>query len=184
MSETAEKFAATVKEWVGSLREDVETCKSIVETEAVDDHARQFAAAALNYLVTRLDLVPDHEPTIGTIDDAMVLRVCVNFATDHNVDEGLDSDVMVETMRLSNEAERLTDWLEPDLYAKFRKHCERLSETAVRGRTPELITKDSAARKQLFEEVGEELLRIPAASFSDPAGALRQFMSYLQTKLK
>jgi uncharacterized membrane protein YkvA (DUF1232 family) len=184
VSETADKFAATVKEWVGSLREDVETCKAIVETEAVDDHARQFAATALNYLVTRLDLVPDHEPTIGAIDDAMVLRVCVNFATDHNVDEGLDSDVMVEAMRLSNEAEKLVGWLEPDVYAKFRKHCERLSETAVRGRTPELITKDSDARKQLFEEVADDLLRIPAATFNDPEGALRQLNSYLQAKLK
>ncbi len=184
MSETVDKFAETVKEWAGSLREDVETCKSIVETAGVDDDARKFAATALNYLVTRLDLVPDHEPTIGVIDDAMVLRVCVNFATDHNVDEGLDSDVMVEAMRLSNEAEKLVDWLDPELYAKFRKYVERLSDAAVRGRTPEHIVKDEQARKQLFEEVENDLLRMPAASFSDPASALRQLNSYLQTKLK
>ena len=109
MSETADKFVETVREWVGSLREDVETCKAIVATEALDADARRFAATALNYLVTRLDLVPDHEPTIGAIDDAMVLRVCVHFAVDHNADQGLDSDVLVATMRLSNEAQRLAD---------------------------------------------------------------------------
>jgi len=184
VSKTADKFASAVKEWSGSLREDVQTCKAIIESDGVDAVARRFAATALNYLVTRLDLVPDHEPTIGVIDDAMVLRICVSFATDHSVDEGLDSDVMVEAMRLSNEAEKLVDWLDADLYAKFRKYVERLSEEAVRGRTPDHIVKDAAARKQLFAEVENDLLRMPPASFSDPESALRQLNSYLQAKLK
>ena len=70
------------------------------------------------------------------------------------------------------------------MFAKSRKHCERQSEVAVRGRTPDLICRDADARKRLFEEVENELLRLPAATFEDPEAALRQLKSYLQTKLK
>lgn len=184
MAESISEFLETAKEWAASLREDVATCKAIVETEAVDEDARRFAATALNYLVTRFDLVPDHEPTIGTVDDAMVLRICLNFAADHNVDDGLDSDVMVDAMRLSNEADRVGAWLESELYAKLRKHVERLTTEPVRGRTPDHVVKDAVARKRLFEEVESELLRMPPAAFKDPQGALRQLKSYLLTKLK
>ena len=185
MSENAEKFAETVKEWVGSIREDVETLKSVIEAgDKVDKDARKFAATALNYLITRLDIIPDHEPTIGIIDDALAIRACAAFASDHNADEGLDSDTMVQLARLANEADKLTVFLGAEMDAKFKKHVERMVDDPVRGRTPELIVSDGEARARLFDEVETDLLRLPAASFKDPAGALRQLQSYLQAKLK
>jgi uncharacterized membrane protein YkvA (DUF1232 family) len=184
VAKDAQSFVETVKEWVGTLREDATTCKAVVAADDVSPAARRFAAAALNYLVTRLDLVPDHEPAIGAVDDAMAIRVALRYASDHGLDEGLDADVMVDAMRLANEADQIKGWLDADLDARFRKFVERQSELAVRGRTPEHIVKDAVARQRLFGEVDAELLRIPAAAFSDADAALRQFKSYLQTKLK
>ena len=57
--------------------ENTEIAKKIVEADKVDDDARKFAASALNYLVSRMDLIPDWTDTIGVIDDVIVLRVCV-----------------------------------------------------------------------------------------------------------
>ena len=68
------------KEWVRTLREDIETLKTVIENEKVDEDARKFAACALNYLVTRMDLVPDWEESIGVLDDAMVLRICITLS--------------------------------------------------------------------------------------------------------
>ncbi|RMH38018.1 MAG: DUF1232 domain-containing protein [Deltaproteobacteria bacterium] len=183
MAANAEALVDTIKEWVGSLREDVATCKAVVEAEAADPAARRFAATALNYLVTRLDLIPDHEPAIGAIDDAMAIRVCMRLASDHDLDKGLGADVLVEAMRLANEAERLDELLGEELAAAFRKHVERMSDDAVRGRTPEQIVEDAGARARLFEEVEADLLRMPPAAFGDAADVARQLTSYLKMKL-
>ncbi len=185
MSENADKFAKTVREWVGSIREDVETLKAVVEAgDKVDKDARKFAATGLNYLITRFDLVPDHEPTIGIIDDVMAVRVCASLATDHNADEGLDADTMVDLARLANEADKIRTFLDPELAAKFKKNVERRVDEPVRKRTPELLVNDAEAQKRMLEEVDEELLRMPAASFGDAEAVLRELSSYLQAKLQ
>jgi uncharacterized membrane protein YkvA (DUF1232 family) len=183
VSEKAEKFLETAQEWVASLRADVTTCKAVLSTEAVHRDARRFAAAALNYVVTRLDLVPDHEPTIGMLDDAMVLRACLSLAASNHLDEGLEPSVMVEALRLANEADRFGELLDDEMIARFRKHCERLATQEVRSRTPEHIVGNPDLREQLFREVDAELLRMPAAAFTDAVALRRQFLSYVKAKL-
>lgn len=173
----------TVKEWVGSIREDVETVKDVVGNAEVDRAARKLAAAALNYLVTRMDLVPDWEPTIGVIDDALVLRACMALASEHDVVKGLDAETLVAVGRLTNEADSISKLIGADLYAKLKKHCARLSDEPVRGRTPGHVVDDADARAALFREVGDELLRMPAATFAEPEAVKRQLTSYLKTKL-
>ncbi len=177
------KLVDTVKDWVTSLRDDVETIKRVVESGSVDADARKFAATALNYLVTRMDLVPDWEESIGVIDDVMVLRTCVSLAQDHDVDAGLDSQTLVEVGRLGNQAAQMSDLLGSELCAKFRKFCARQSEIAVRNRTPEAIVSDDKERARLYAEVDDDLLRMPAAPFTDPKSVERQYLSYLKNKL-
>lgn len=174
---------ARIKEWVDSLRQDIETVKAVVASDAVDDDARKFAAAALNYLVTRMDLVPDWNPNIGVLDDVLVLRVCIDLASAYGLDETLDAATLVEVGRLTNDAEAIESFLGKELYARFRKHCARLSEQAVRGRTPESIVEDTDLRQALYGEVDDELLRMPAASFADPESVAVKFKAYLQHKL-
>jgi len=178
------KLVEVVKPWVSSLRDDVETIKRVVESGDVDDDARKFAATALNYLVTRMDLVPDWEESIGVIDDVMVLRTCIALAQDHDVDDGLDSSTLVEVGRLGNQAAEIEELLGSELFARFRKFCARQSEEAVRGRSPEGILADEKQRGQLYEEVDDDLLRMPAATFADPKSVERQYLSYLKTKLE
>ena len=180
MSDQFEAF----KEWVSTIREDIETIKSIVETEKVDEDARKFAATALNYLVARMDLVPDWEESVGVLDDVMVLRVCLELAGQHGLDEQLeDSDIIVAVGRLSNEVKLIEDYLGAELYAHFRKYCARQSSESVRGRSPETVVNDAEARAALYSEVDAELLRMPAAPFSDPEALSLKFRSYLHHKL-
>ena len=174
----------TVREWVRSLRQDVETLKAAVETDAVDEDARKFAAAALNYIVSRMDLIPDWTETIGIVDDVLVLRVCVGLAAAHDFDRGLEGDTLVEVGRLMNDAERVEGILGAELYPEFRRYCARLSDEAVRGRVPETIVKDKEVREALWDEIENDLLRMPPASFSEPADVVRRLTSYLHAKLK
>lgn len=172
-----------IKEWVDSLRQDVETVKTVVANDKVDEDARKFAAAALNYLVSRMDLVPDWNQDIGVIDDVFVLRVTLDLGSAYGLDEDLDAATLVDVGRLTNDVDAIEKFLGPELYAKFRKHCARLSEEAVRGRTPEAIVADAGVRETLFAEIDDELLRMPAASFGNPEDVGVKVKAYLQHKL-
>ena len=175
-----------VSDWVDSLREDVETLKKVVENEKVNTEARKYAATALNYLVTRMDLIPDWTETIGVVDDVLVLRMCVDLASGYDLDEGLSSDTktLVDIGRLGNDIDRVERVLGPDLFARLRKHAARMSETAVRGRTPQRILEDETARARLYEEIDADLLRMPAATFGDAESVRVKLESYLTAKLK
>jgi uncharacterized membrane protein YkvA (DUF1232 family) len=174
-----------VSEWVESFREDVNALKKVVDTEAVSEEARKYAAAALNYLVTRMDLIPDWTETIGVVDDVLVLRTCVALAATYGLAENLeDADAIVAVGRLTNEADRISDLLGEDLEAKLRKYCARQSETVVRGRSPEGIVRDADIRKALYAEIDEDLNRMPASSFKDAEGVAVRLKSYLHAKLK
>jgi uncharacterized membrane protein YkvA (DUF1232 family) len=174
-----------VSEWVESFREDVNALVKVVDTEAVPEDARKYAAAALNYLVTRMDLIPDWTETIGVVDDVLVLRTCVSLAATYGLAENLeDADAIVAVGRLTNEADRIGDILGDDLAAKLRKHCARMADTAVRGRTPEAIVRDPELRAKLYEEIQDDLNRMPASSFKDADGVSTRLKSYLHAKLK
>ena len=173
-----------LNEWVSSLREDIETLKKVIESEKVDTDARKFAATALNYVITRMDLIPDWTETIGVVDDVLILRLCVDLASAYGLDEGLDSDALVDVARLGNDIERVESIVGVEIFAKMRKFAARMSDDAVRGRSPQRIVEDKEAREVLYAEVEEDLLRMPAASFKNGDEVELKLRSYLKAKLK
>ena len=172
------------KEWVSTIREDVETLKTVVAAEQASDDARKFAATGLNYLLTRMDLVPDWEDSIGILDDVMVIRVLAALIVQTDIDDVGDTQTQVALARLSNEADRGERWLGSELWAKFSKHAVLLVEKPVRGRSPSQMIGDAAMRTAVFGEVDDHILRLPPATFKDPEQIAVKFKSYLQHKLK
>ena len=171
------------KEWVETFPADVEALKVVVEAESVPVPARKLAAAALSYLVTRLDLVPDHNETIGVLDDVFVLRTCVAVAGS-SVDDGLSAQASVKIGRLVNDAERIEAFLGKPLHARFRAYCQKLADTTVRGRTTAQIVSDAAIRKALYAEIDDDLKKLPAAQFTDSEDELQaKLTSFLKHKL-
>jgi uncharacterized membrane protein YkvA (DUF1232 family) len=172
----------TLKTWADTFHQDVDALKALVESEKADLDARKHAAAALNYLVTRMDLIPDWNEGIGALDDAMILRVCAQLAQQHPLGD-LAGDAEYTISRLSNEAERLTGLLGNELAGKLRGYCAKLVDTAVRGRTPLQIIEDPAARKALWGDVEEELKKSVPVVVTDPADAELRLKAYLEHKL-
>ncbi|MCP4446315.1 MAG: hypothetical protein GY811_13365 [Myxococcales bacterium] len=180
MSEHVEAF----REWVGSIREDVEILEAIINSEAIEKDARQFAAAALNYVVTRMDLVPDWEESIGVLDDVTVTRICTELASQRGLDEGLsDAKHIVAVGRLVNESKRIDEFLGDELAADLRKYVARLVDTSARGRGVATILENPEERAKLYEEVADDIRRMPAAPFEGPDTLTPKFKSYLQYKL-
>ena len=176
------KVTDRLKAWIDSFGDDVQVVRKVVDAEQAPRAARMLAAGALNYLVTRLDLIPDWEESAGVVDDAMVLRVALALASERGLsDVPGDDDHAVP--RLANEADLIVDFLGADLYARFKHHVEGLATKEVRGRLPESIVEDRKVRAQFYQEIGDELRRLPPAPMSDPDAVARQVKNSLHTKL-
>jgi len=172
-----------MKGWIDSFASDVAAIQALLADDKAGDDARLFAAAALNYLVTRLDLIPDWEETCGILDDAMILRLEMGFASDKDLG-GLAGDALHAVGRLANDVEAVKDFLGADLYPRLKKYAEELTHVVVRGRSPRLLVDDAKERRHLFDEVRDELKRLPPAPMSDPGRVARVVKNYLTQKLK
>lgn len=177
------KAIETFKSWAESIHQDVDALKKLVETEDAHAEARRYAAAALSYIVTRMDLIPDWNEGIGALDDAMVLRVCTQLAQQHPTGE-VGGEAEYTLGRLGNEAEKLAELLGRDIAGKLKAYCAKLTTTVVRGRIPQQIVDDEAARKALYGDVDEELKKSMPVVVSDPADAEIRLKAYLAHKLQ
>jgi uncharacterized membrane protein YkvA (DUF1232 family) len=173
---------AQFKSWVESLRDDVATLERVAATSSVSEDARAFATAGLNYLVQRMDLVPDWEPAIGVLDDVFVVRLCARLATQHP-HGGLDDKTEMGLARLANHAERIEEFLGDELYTRLLAHCSKLDDKVVRGQSPRAIIADPAALARLKAEVAEDVDRLPVANFGDAEQIAVKLKAYLEHKL-
>ena len=176
-------YIETFKGWAETARQDVAALKAVLESTTADIESRKLAIAALSYLVSRMDLIPDWNEGIGVIDDVMVLRVCAQLITGHNVKD-LSADAEVSLGRMTNEAEEITKFLGGPIYDKLKSHCAKLSDASVRGRSPQDVMDGGAPRAALYAEIEDELKKSVPIVVADPADAELRLKSYLTQKLR
>ena len=170
------------KSWADTIRQDTEAFKALLESTKADEESRKLAGGALQYLVSKMDLIPDWNEGIGMIDDVMVLRVCAQLAQDH--DRGtLPTSAEVSFERLANEAEKITAFLGGPTYDKLKAYCAKLGTEKVRGRTVEQLMTDAAQRKTFYVELDEELKKSVPIVVNDPVDAELRLKAYLTHKL-
>ncbi len=177
------KYIETFRAWTDSCHADVAALKKLLEQDGAHADSRKLAAGALNYLVQRLDLVPDHNEGIGALDDVMVMRVCVALAQAHPLGD-LPGDAEHTLAKLGNDSDSLLDFLGGETFGKLKQYCAKLAETPVRGRTPQQIISDPAIRKAFYVDVEEELKRSVPVAIKDPDDAELRLKAYLTHKLK
>ncbi len=171
------------KGWADTIRQDTDAFKSLLESAKADASSKRLAAAALSYVVSRMDLIPDWNEGIGVIDDVMVLRVCAQLT--QSCDRGaLPTPAEISLDRMANEADKITGFLGGALYDKLKAYCAKLVDQSVRGRTPGQLVDDAAARKALYAEVDDEVKRTVPIVVNDAADAELRLKAYLTHKLK
>jgi uncharacterized membrane protein YkvA (DUF1232 family) len=171
-----------IASWVEALPGDVEVVKAVVEAEGVPREARKLAAGGLCYLVTRLDLIPDWNETIGIIDDTMVVRVCLALGA--APPPGLAEPMRARLGALIEDVEVIKAFLGARFFSRLRRHCTHLVDTVVHGYSPARVVDQPVTRAALYAAVEADLARMPAASFSRPDDVERRLRSYLQHKLQ
>ncbi len=171
------------KGWAESIRQDIDAFKALLESEGSDRESKKLAGAALLYMVSRMDLIPDWNEGIGVIDDVMVLRVCAQLsqvsargALPKAADQALD--------RMANEADKITAFLGGPLYDKLKSYVSKLGEQAVRGRTPGKLVDEPELRKALYVELEDEIKSTVPIVVNDPTDAELRLKAYLTHKLQ
>ena len=173
----------TFRSWAETVRVDVDAFKQLLESSTADNASRQLAAAALGYLISKMDLIPDWNEGIGMIDDVMVLRVCGLLTQGHPHGE-LPTSAEASLGRLSNEAEMISEFLGQAIFEKFKVHCAKLVDQPVRGRTTAQLLADPQLRTALYAEVAEELQKSVPIVIADVEEAQVRLKSYLTQKLR
>jgi uncharacterized membrane protein YkvA (DUF1232 family) len=171
------------KGWAESIRQDIDAYKALLESNNADRDSRKLAGAALLYMVSRMDLIPDWNEGIGVIDDVMVLRVCAQLTQGHArgtlpsaADQALD--------RMANEADKITAFLGGAIYDKLKSYCSKLADQAVRGRTPTQLADEPELRKALYVELDDEVKATVPIVVNDPIDAELRLKAYLTHKLQ
>lgn len=170
------------KGWAETIRADIDAYKALLESAKADAHSRKLAGAALLYMVSRMDLIPDWNEGIGVIDDVMVLRVCAQLTQGHDRG-GLPATAEANLERMANEADKIVGFLGAALFDKLKAYCAKLPEVAVRGRTPSQLVEDAAARKALWVELEDELQKSVPVVINDAKDAELRLKAYLTHKL-
>jgi uncharacterized membrane protein YkvA (DUF1232 family) len=170
------------KGWAETIRQDTDALRALLESAAADAASRRLAGAALSYLVSRMDLIPDWNEGIGVIDDVMVLRVCAVLTQGH-ARGPLPAAAEASLDRMANEADKIPAFLGGALYDKLRAYCARLVDQAVRGRTPAQLVDDAAVRTALYADLEDEIKRTVPVVVQDPADAELRLKAYLTHKL-
>ena len=179
-NQPARRFA----QWTESLPNDVWTVWSLMTNDKVARQGRRMLAGALNYLLTQLDLIPDHERA-GAVDDAMVLRLACALATEHAAD--LTTADSSKLARLANDEDVLKAAFDDKTFARLRRHVIELADKPVRNRTAEQLLSDEHAQAEVKRELEQALRRVKPLHLADEADAdavMVSVKSYLQMKLK
>jgi uncharacterized membrane protein YkvA (DUF1232 family) len=171
------------KGWGETIRQDIESFKALLESDKANDNSRRLAGAALLYLVSRMDLIPDWNEAIGVLDDVMVLRVCAQLTQTHERGP-LPTGAEIGLERMANEAEQIAGFLGGPLHDKLRAYCARLAEQAVRGRTPAQLAGDADLRAALYRELEDEIKKSVPIVVDNPADAEVRLKAYLTHKLQ
>jgi uncharacterized membrane protein YkvA (DUF1232 family) len=179
-----DQSARRLTQWTESLPTDVWTVFDLVGNDQIGQQGRRILAGALSYILTTLDLIPDHERA-GAIDDAIVLRLACALATEHAADANVGDSAKLG--RLANDEDIVKELLDDATYAKLRRYVVSLAEKPVRGRTVEQILSDPKARADVKRELEQSLKKFKPAHVDNDQDAdalLLAVKSYLQIKLK
>ncbi len=174
-------MAQNFQEWIDSYEHDVGLFQEILEDESTPAPLRRLIAGGLMYIIRQFDLIPDYLKPVGLLDDAIVLRITADLGAEHTAE--LDPKYMKKMFKLANHAESIRNFL-GDGYRDLENYVRRQPEDAVHGITGDSVVEHASVRKELIEQVNEEMKGFEADGIEDGAKVERQLKSYIHTKLE
>lgn len=141
MSEVTEKCLDTFPNWLKSLNSDVDLLLKTLNDNSLSPDAKRSLIGGINYLFKSLDLIPDGIDDIGFLDDAFILRLATKFAAAEGLGD-LDAQRKSNLDALIDDCGLIEAFLETELFDRFSRYAQKLSNGAARGRTVDELTED------------------------------------------
>lgn len=176
--------ARRFQEWTTQLPADVQATLDLCGSEAIAPAGRRFLAGALNYILTQLDLIPDHNQA-GAVDDAFVIRVSYGLAAEHAGKASTKESAHIG--RMTNEEDEIREFLGDQLFAKLRRYVIEGTDKQVRNRSVEQILSDPKVRASMkgeLEQATKKLKAVQALTDQEAEQVEVSVKSYLSMKLK
>jgi len=151
------RIVRSFADWTKTLPADIDATFALLTHDGIGAPGRRSLAAGLSYLLTQFDLIPDHE-RIGTVDDAMVLRVAHSLAAEH-----AKAGAAEETAKFSKDDPVIREFLGDAMYKKLRDYVAGLADKTIRARTADQILASEEARKDLRRELEQAKTQLPPA---------------------
>jgi uncharacterized membrane protein YkvA (DUF1232 family) len=180
MTDTA-KYLDTFPSWLRSLGEDAEALSTLLADDRMAQEGRVAIAGGLNYLFKSLDLIPDGIDDIGYLDDAFVLRVAADLASQTDTGK-VEADKLKHVSRLANDCDMLKEFLDKD-YGRLETYVKGLRRGAARGRAVSDIVGDQSTRSEFLSDVRGFAKSYEAPSFSREEKNLIKLRAFFDAKL-
>ncbi|MEM9068536.1 MAG: YkvA family protein [Myxococcota bacterium] len=180
MSDDAQ-YLDTFPNWLRNLGHDAEELSELLAIESVAQDAREAIAGGLNYLFKSLDLIPDGIDDIGYLDDAFVLRVAAEMASNEDTGDA-GADKLEVLSRLTNDCEMVRSFLGDD-YARLEAYVKGLRNGAARGRSVNDILGEETVRKDFLSDVRGFAKSYESPSFSREEKNLIKLKAFFDAKL-
>ena len=180
-NEDLNKYLDLFPAWLRGLGEDASELVDLVPISAISTDARECIAGGVNYLFKSLDLIPDGIDDIGYLDDAFVLRVAAELASEGDI-SGVPADRMRSLGRLANDCEDIREFLGKD-YERLKIYVRSLRKGAARGRSVQDILEDAATQQSFVDDVRNFVRGFEAPSFSREAKNLVKLKAFFDAKL-
>ncbi len=181
MSEDMAKYLDTFPTWLRSLGDDAEHLSSVLEADGVGSVAREAVAGGINYLFKSLDLIPDGIDDIGYLDDAFVLRVAADLATQGDTGD-IPADKLKVLAGLAGDCDLIREFLGGN-YARLESYVKGLRKGAARGRAVADILADATVMGELLSDVRGFARSYSAPSFSREEKNLIKLRAFFDAKL-
>lgn len=180
MSDDA-KYLDTFPNWLRNLGHDAQELSELLTVESMARDAKEAIAGGLNYLFKSLDLIPDGIDDIGYLDDAFVLRVAAEMASQEDTGAA-NADQLEILSRLTNEAEIVRSFLGDD-FARLEAYVRGLRNGAARGRSVADILDDEDVRRDFLSDVRGFAKSYESPSFAREEKNLIKLKAFFDAKL-
>jgi uncharacterized membrane protein YkvA (DUF1232 family) len=179
MSELESQYLEAFALWLRRLPDDARVLAEALYDASLPSAQRAQVAAALNYLVKSLDLIPEGIEDLGFVDDAFVLRVVAAGIVSASSTAERANPVLRD---LAGDAALIEQFLGAD-FSRLVQYAKGLDPTTPSGRSVDAIVGDPAVRDEFCQE-----LRAWAVSYRPPAlprdsKSLIKLRAFLGTKL-
>jgi hypothetical protein len=181
MTESDARTLELFPQWIAALADDVLGVASGALQLEADQPGARWLLAGVNYVIMSLDLIPAGAMDLGLMEGALVLRSCVELATQAASEAGAEAGPALQP--LVEDMPAVRSFLGEARAEQLGRYVAGLYDVRAHGRSVSELLGSAELRAALLGDVRAWQQRYQAPEFLASERSLIALRSFLQTKL-